>query len=144
MQMWLISVPATTRIILRELKTLALLEFIPTETFTNVLKSFFGMSSKADCLEEDEDSCPAEADSESGSSVSEASGIDRVGSSSLIDNMGAMLVIGAIIVAILLLLLLLRMASKKFQCAQKVSDAIKRKLFYNTLLRYVLQSTLKL
>ena len=111
MQMWQISIPATTRIILRELKTLALLEFIPTETFTDVLKSFFGMSSEADCLE---DSCPEETDSNSGSSVSEASGIDRVGSSSLIDNMGAMLVIAAIIMAILLLLLLLRMAAKKF------------------------------
>lgn len=43
MQMWLISLPPTTRIILRELKTLALLEFIPTDKFRETLKQLMGI-----------------------------------------------------------------------------------------------------
>ena len=67
-----------------------------------------------------------------------------MGSSSLIDNMGSMLVIGLIILAILLLLLLLRCLAQKSTKIGKCYNAIKKKLFYNTFLRYVLQSTLKL
>ena len=58
--------------------------------------------------------------------------------------MGSMLVIGIIIVAILLLLLILRCLAKRSSKLGKCYNAIKRKLFFNTLLRYVLQSTLKL
>ena len=71
-------------------------------------------------------------------------GIDRVGSSSLIDNMGSMLILGLIIVGILILLFVLAIIARKCTCVQKSYVAIKKKLFYNTFLRYVLQSTLKL
>lgn len=62
----------------------------------------------------------------------------------MIDNMGAMLLIAAIIFAVLILLVLLRLAQKRSACAKKAFDVIKKKLFWNTFLRYVLQSTLKL
>ena len=39
MQMWQIVLPPMTKIILAELKNIALLEFIPTEFFTSRLKS---------------------------------------------------------------------------------------------------------
>lgn len=74
----------------------------------------------------------------------EKNGIERVGSTSLIDNMGAMLLIGFLICILLLILLLLRVCTKKSPCVRRVYETIKKKLFYNTFLRFVLQSTLKL
>lgn len=135
MQMWLISLPPTTKIVLKELKTLALLEFIPTQTFKDALKQFLGQDEKEDC--QGDQPCQTAGADES-SATDEASGIDRMGSASLIDNMGAMLLIAAIILAILILLLLLIILSKRCACAKKASEAIKKKLFFNALLRYIL------
>ncbi len=135
MQMWLISLPSTTKIILKELKTLALLEFIPTQAFKDSLKQFLGQSEKEDC-QGDQPCQPAGA--EESSVTNEATDIDRIGSDSLIDNMGAMLLIAAIIFALLILLALLRILSQRCACAKKASEAIKKKLFYNTFLRYIL------
>ena len=126
MEIWQISLPPTTRVILSNLKSLALLEFIPTETFKNGLKSLLGISLSDD--PKVEDSC----------SVEDPSGVNRVASNDLINNMGAMLLIAAIIFAVLVLLVLLRVAQKRCACAKKAFDAIKKKLFWNTFLRYVL------
>ena len=126
MEIWQISLPPTTRVILSNLKSLALLEFIPTKTFKNGLKSLFGISLSDD--PKVKDSC----------SVEDPSGVDRVASNDLIDNMGAMLLIAAIIFAVLVLLVLLRVAQKRCACAKKAFDSIKKKLFWNTFLRYVL------
>ena len=52
MQMWLISLPHTTRIVLKELKSLALLEFIPTEVLKGWIKTLLG-DEKTEC----DDSC---------------------------------------------------------------------------------------
>lgn len=76
--------------------------------------------------------------------MTEKSDIGRTGSSSLIDNMGTMLVIAVAILFILLLLLLLKLCASRVQCVRRLYQSIKRKLFYNTFLRFVLQSTLKL
>ena len=67
-----------------------------------------------------------------------------MGSNDLIDNMGAMLLIASALVFTILILILLKFIAKKCPCAQKAYVSIKKKLFYNTFLRYVLQSTLKL
>lgn len=56
-EIWQISLPPTTRVILRELKSIALFEFIPTETFKNGLKSLLGISVSDDSKKED--SCSA-------------------------------------------------------------------------------------
>ena len=52
--------------------------------------------------------------------------------------MGSMLVIGFIILFIVLLLVLLGLCGRKSEKIRKCSSAIKKKLFYNTFLRYVL------
>lgn len=76
--------------------------------------------------------------------MTEQSGIARTGSPSLIDNMGAMLAIAVVITLVLVLLLVLWLCAKKVPCIRKLYLALKNKLFYNTFLRYILQSTLKL
>lgn len=122
MQMWLISLPSRARIFLRELKQLALCEFIPYEW----LKS--GEATK-----------PIEVEL-----VEEQVGIDRFGTNSLVDGMGSFLVIGIAISVIMLVLILLRLLSTKSAFIMKCFLFLKHKMQYNALLRFVLQSTLKL
>ena len=43
MQMWQIRLPATTRIVLQGLKSIALFEFIPTDGFKRQLKELLGV-----------------------------------------------------------------------------------------------------
>ena len=143
MQMWTITFPPTTRIILEQLRSLALLEFIPTESFTRFFKKILGMSEDGDCDEESSETCESTDTSEE-SVASQETGIDRVGSNDLMDNMGAMLAIAFIILCIAVLLCLLKVLGRRCNCLRKTYIAIKKKLFYNTFLRYILQSTLKL
>ena len=52
--------------------------------------------------------------------------------------------IAVVILFVFILLALLIVIGKRCKCAQKVAVVIKKKLLYNTLLRYVLQSSLKM
>jgi len=52
--------------------------------------------------------------------------------------------IGCLVVGILLLFVLFWLAARKCACCQRLIQIAKQKLLYNSLLRYVLQSTLKL
>lgn len=101
-----------------------MLEFIPKEIFLNPIKQLFGLEIEP---EDQEESC-----------VNDQSGIERVGSTSLIDNMGAMFLIAVVILFVFIILALLIVIGKRCKCAQKVAVVIKKKLLYNTLLRYVL------
>ena len=87
MQMWLIQLPKQTRIFLRELKQLALCEFIPY--------SWLKSGNVSDEAKE--------------TFIVEEIGIDRFGSNSLVSGMGAFLVIGIAIGALLVLLICLRL-----------------------------------
>ena len=123
MQMWLISLPTKARIFLRELKQLALCEFIPYEW----LKSGdFSTETEVELV------------------VEEEIGIDRFGSNSLIDGMGAFLVIGIAIGSILVIMVLLRLLANMSPRIMRWFNVLKRKMQYGALFRYVLQSTLKL
>ena len=121
MQMWLIVLPNKARVFLKELKQLALCEFIPYEW----LKS-------GDYSEEHVEE------------VSQEIGIDRFGSNSLVDGMGAFLVIGIGIGVILLVLVLMRLLAIKSARVMRWFTKLRHKMEYGIPLRFVLQSTLKL
>ena len=76
--------------------------------------------------------------------VREEIGIDRFGTNSLVDGMGSFLVIGIGIGVILLILIVLRLLALASTHFMKLFLWIKRKMEYSMLLRFVLQSTLKL
>ena len=120
--MWLIALPNTTRIFLRELKQLALCEFIPFEWLK-----------QGDMTEEIETEL-----------VVEEIGIDRFGSNSLVDGMGAFLVIGIAIGVVLLVLILMRLLAMASARVMKCFNLLRAKMEYGVLLRFVLQSALKL
>ena len=117
MQMWLITLPSKTRIFLRELKQLALMEFIPYAW----LKS-----------SDDEEEQAAEM------LMVEEIGIDRFGTNSLVDGMGAFLVIGIALGLVLLVLVLMRFIATVSPRVMSWFDLIKKKMQYNVPLRFVL------
>ena len=130
-----------TKVVLKELKNLALLEFIPTETIMRVLKAQVGLDyqEQSTCAE-----CTAtETAAEVEAGTEEESG-DLYGPPDLLENMGVMLLIAGVLAGILILLLVFWLLCRRCECCRKLLTYIQKKLFYNTFLRYVLQSTLKL
>ena len=75
---------------------------------------------------------------------SEETGIDRLGSNSLIDGFGAILIICPLIAALFALLLVFRVLSGCFSILMRFYQYLKKRMLYNALLRFILQSTLKL
>ena len=119
MQMWLISLPAHTRVYLSSLKALAFLEFIPYEWLS-------GESSTQN------------------SSIAEETGIDRFGSNNLVNGLGSFLVIAIVLGVIILLTLVLRLVASRSEFLMKIYKFLKNKFMYNSMLRFVLQNSLKL
>ena len=117
MQMWSVTLPGLAVLFLNELKKLALLEFIPFYYFWEQSKP---------------------------SMEAEEVGIDRFGSNSLVDGFGVMLIIAIVIASLLVLLVFFRWLSTYYKCVAWLYQLIKKKIQYNAVLRYVLQSTLKL
>ena len=116
MQMWLISLPVKARIFLQELKNLALLEFIPYEDLFGFLE---------------EDSSPYETQF----------GIERLGSNHLASSM---FLIGLVLAALLVILLLTWILAKRFLRCKKAFELLKKKLIYNAIIRFILQSSVEL
>ena len=115
MQMWLVGLPPTARIFMRELKALALLEFIPYQWLSG-----------------------DDAQSDKSSAVSEEIGIDRFGTNSLVNGLGSMLIIAMVIGIVILLAIFLRLIAIYSSLIMKLFVMIKTKLQYNSILRYVL------
>ena len=133
MQLWLISVPYKAKTFIQALKYFAFFEFIPTDWFKDFVKSLVGIEK----LEDDGDSC----------GIQEEGGLkDQCKESDPVTNMGAMLPIGILIIVIacLLVFVLLLTMCCKCKCLLTGYEKFKKKFIYNFILRYVLQSTLKI
>mmetsp|Transcript_27028 Transcript_27028/g.36120 ORF Transcript_27028/g.36120 Transcript_27028/m.36120 type:complete len:116 (+) Transcript_27028:260-607(+) len=100
---WNIRLPATTKIIIGELKSLAFCEFMPTGWFKDSVRSAIG-------IETPQTKC---GDQPAG--VCEESGSARLGTNDLVENSGAMLLASFMLVMILALLLLLRFLTTRWQ-----------------------------
>ena len=62
----------------------------------------------------------------------------------VIKNLGIYLLLGILIVALIALTLLLMLLAKKFPVVQKLVTTLKNSLFFNSILRFSLQSYLKI
>lgn len=129
MVLWPIRIPIVTKVVIREFRSIAFLEFIPTEWFKNEMRNLLS-------VDKPEDKCK--------SGVCDAQGAEVYGTTDLIENMGVMLLIGCVILAVIVLLILLKILKSKCECVRAGYEAIKSKVFYNSILRFVLQSSLKL
>lgn len=116
MREWLVLLPDEADIFLRELRSLALLEFLQKYEIKETVLGWFGV---------EEESSPKK-------------------DQSLLDKLAVILLAGIVIVFLVLLLLCLRVCVKKSPRAKRCNDSIKAKLFYNTFIRYVLLGTLKI
>ena len=117
MRQWLIVVPAEADIFLKALKSLALFEFLPTDQINEVVMDWFGIEEAKNSLKEDR---------------------------SLFQKIAVFALAGLLILFLVLFLLGLRLCVKKSPRARGCYDSLKRKLLYNTFIRYVLLGTLKI
>ena len=71
------------------------------------------------------------------------SDINRLGSADVIENMGIMLLFAFILFIVCMCLAMVALTVKYNPEGRAVYEKIKRKIFWNAFIRYVLQSTLK-
>lgn len=128
MREWNIYLPGKATTFIKELRKLALLEFIPLKWFQDSVKSVFGMQTESS--DTDSDSC------------TELSS-DLCGKS-LLDNLGAMPLIALAILLLIGLMMLSKWLARKYAAFGRFYLSLKRKIFFNSLIRFVLQSTLKM
>lgn len=117
MREWLISLPDEADIFLRELRSLALLEFLQKYEIKETVFGWFGIEKENNPLKKEQ---------------------------SLLDKLAVILLAGIVIVFLVFLLLCLRVCVKTSPRAKRCYESIKAKLFYNTFIRYVLLGTLKI
>ena len=114
--------PSNAEMAIQAFRVIALGEFIPFEWMTEPLKELTR-------VEETEDGEAEQGDADK---------------SNVIANMGVMLVILAIFLVVILLICFIVGTCKKGSCCHRLGQKLKAKIFWNGLLRYVLQSYLKI
>ena len=112
MSTWKLKYPANAHAVLKFIKMIALMEFLPTGWFTDLLSAWFGI------VKGDEDN--------------------------IFENMGIMLLIGCTILIAVLALLPIGLLVLYNYKVYRVFRMVHRKIFYNTIIRYILTSSLKL
>ena len=103
------------------------MEFIPSKWLTDAISDFLGVG----CQEEDA-TCQAEIDE------SERTGLSKLGSTNIVDNMGIMLLAGVFILVLVALLLLTKTCMYRDYRLFRIYMKIRQRIFWNTFIRYVL------
>ena len=105
------NLPAISLTVLSELRRIALFEFIPYEVVTDKLKAMLPSSSDQEEFEE----------------------------ASVLDEMGAMFIIGlGLLLTICITLLIALLCKKKSPLCTKLAFKLKQKLLWNSVIRYTL------
>ena len=125
MTMWQVRIPSGTTVVLRNIKMLVLLEFIPKQEIKNFIYRIVGLRTDDIETNVNED-------------IVENSGIERTGSPDLIQNMGMFLLV-AIATAITVIVMVIvfcifRKHPKVVALFQKIIGAV----FFNAIIRYFL------
>ena len=126
---WQIKYSTNLRVILKELRRISFGEFLDDFDFTTKVTSFFGI------------------ESDKGDEVQEKVGEARQGGESFGQSFGSTLIIASIVFTlVIVIILLLTVFRKKLRCSEKNKERInkiKRKIFWNSLLRYLVLNGLK-
>ena len=116
------------------------MEFLPTEQVTAFLSRMF----KGEDESEECEGCKSTSERDEISQPSKVPVLSRLGSGNLIQNLGIMLVIALAIVLFLLILVLMKYLGRRYERVSELYKNLRNKVYYNTLIRYVIQSTLKI
>ena len=131
-EVWKIAISHEARLLLDEIRVLALFEFIDTSAFKEWLRGLLKPVQNEDEIEiEHGDEAPSDPDE------------SRTGTLDIIENLDNMLLFAFILFAVCLSVLLLGLAVHFNPSARNIYTKVKRKVFWNGPIRYVLQSTLK-
>eukprot|EP00353_Schmidingerella_taraikaensis_P012373 CAMPEP_0185571574 /NCGR_PEP_ID=MMETSP0434-20130131/3613_1 /TAXON_ID=626734 ORGANISM="Favella taraikaensis, Strain Fe Narragansett Bay" /NCGR_SAMPLE_ID=MMETSP0434 /ASSEMBLY_ACC=CAM_ASM_000379 /LENGTH=362 /DNA_ID=CAMNT_0028187075 /DNA_START=218 /DNA_END=1303 /DNA_ORIENTATION=+ len=127
---WKINLPEITRIVLFELRKVALGEFFDNIPIGDELAKFFNIPSKED------------------SSTEQKMDETRVGSADIFASFGPTLVlVSAILAGLVILVICSVYLSRRLGCSQKCKSCFTRiqdKIFWNSFIRYILMNALKL
>ena len=137
MQFWQIKLPTLTTILLKNIKMLVLFEFFPTKELLAWIYDFLGIKRS------DEEVAADELEGDGEDDIEEVSGLKRTGSTDLLENMGMMLIIGAVGLFVVIMIIVAFCLLKNNPTFIKLSTKVFDLIFYNAMIRYVLQSTLK-
>ena len=74
----------------------------------------------------------------------DADDLGRLGSANIMDNLGIMLFFTVVLIAFVIGLIIAAIVLRKNKKAQELFKKIKDKLFWNTFIRFVIQSTLSM
>ena len=72
------------------------------------------------------------------------SDMDRLGSANILDNLGIMLFFFILLILMVIILAILAVSFRKNKKVLSVINRVKGKLFWNSFIRFILQSTLKM
>ncbi len=70
--------------------------------------------------------------------------MDRLGSANILDNFGIMLFFFVLLILLVIIVALLAVTFRKNKKVLSVINRVKERLFWNTFIRFILQSTLKM
>ena len=137
---WNVQMPPNAILAIKTFRVIALGEFIPSEWLTNSIKNVFKDESSASdgASEASEDEEEDENDEEAGS----AKAVEE-DKSNVLANMGVMLVILLMLLVLIVIVLLSIRFCKKGSFLHTKFEQLKKKLFWNSFFRFVLQSYLK-
>ena len=144
MSQWQLSLPNNGGSFLRLLKSLALMEFIPTERIIDFFSSTLGCDIEpncADCIEDSEASSrqlEEQSDPSNFENDSSSSAMQNLGSNNLVRNLGIMLVIALAIVILLIVIRLMKCTKHRYQKVHTLYRKVNEKVFYNLFIRYIL------
>lgn len=122
-------------------KVIALGEFIPYDWMTDPIKDLLSPPEVEEIIDEDEDIDELEGEDEDQNEDEDSE--EDAEKANVLANMGIMLVfLGVILVLIILVIVLIR-SCKEGTCCHRQAMKLKAKIFWNSILRYILQSYLK-
>ena len=124
MRAWQVLLPAQADTFLKSLKSLALLEFLPTENLDKWLMDLFGIKYETEDGFENTDATEEHP--------------------SLFNQLSVFIIAGFVILIFVLILICLRVCIKLSSKVNKVYQSLKNKLFYQTFINFLMLGTLKI
>ena len=162
-QYWKINIDETAQMFTTQIRKLALFEFIDTSFFTDFMKDLFGTGEEEvdeicdveiyyDCVKENDKSLlrsrrrflqkNKNATEGTEQEASDEQDLQRLGSASIMENLGIWLLFSALGGILLLVIVVLAVVLRKNQKVINIITQIKEKIFWNSLIRFVIQGTL--
>ena len=143
-----INIDPFAKTLLEQLKKLALFEFIDTAPIKTAIKDFLRIGGpeyqgETQSAKNSRNLSEKDNEKEEQQSFAEPS-VSRLGSNDLLENSGVMILAAVAMIILIAALLVVRVVMKNSPRARAIVSKINQKIFFNALIRFLLQSNLKM